>query len=106
MDELCNLLVSCAIESKPKLYDMMIYDFIDLSIQYNTNETEYSFDMNSHAECVSILEMNELLNYMQSHKVDDILCKIIAERYPQCYIEKKTAEAMIDYYIECLINSF
>ena len=34
MDELCRILASCAIDSKPKLYDMMIYDFKELSNQY------------------------------------------------------------------------
>ena len=41
MDELCNQLTTCYIQSKPKLYDMMMYDFKELSNQYSTNTSEY-----------------------------------------------------------------
>ena len=50
MDDLCNALLSCNIEYKPVLYDMMIFDFIELSKQYINNCVEYTFEVNPEYE--------------------------------------------------------
>ena len=104
MEELCAMLSSCSINFKPKLYDMIVYDFIDLSIQYQSTTLEhvYTFNINPHAEYASPTEINELLIYMQTNRVDNILQSIIKERYPSSYIDKTIIETMVDYYIECL----
>ena len=61
MDSLCNLLTSFHIEQKPKLYNMMIYDFKDLSNQYSDNQIEYSFDMKPEYNYLEFEDVQELL---------------------------------------------
>ena len=103
MDSLCQQLISCKIEVKPKLYDMMIYDFVDLSIQYNSNSTDYYFNMKPEFDYVSKLELKELICYIEgSSNTSSILHQMILERYPGIHIDNNIVESMIDYYIECL----
>ena len=105
MDLLCNLLTTCHIEQKPKLYDMMIYDFKELSNQYSENVIEYSFDMKPEYNYLEFQDIQELLIYLQKNNVEDILTRIIIERYNGIYIDNRTIQSMIDYYIDCLSNS-
>lgn len=102
MDALCNQLTSCYIKQKPKLYDMMIYDFKELSNQYSTNELEYSFDMKPEYNYLSFQDVQELLIYLQKNNVEKILICIIQETYPSINIDHRTIESMIDYYIDCI----
>ena len=105
MDELCNLLISCHIQNKPKLYNMMIYDFKELSNQYSENIIEYSFDMKPEYNYIEFEDLQELLIYIQKNNVDEILTDIIKERYNGVHIDNRTIQSMIDYYIDCLTNS-
>jgi hypothetical protein len=105
MDELCNQLLSCNIDNRPKLYDMMIFDFVELSRQYSqqSNEyVEYTFDVNYKYEHIQFTDINELSQYIQKNKSEDILADIIRERYPHMHIDKNIVASMIDYYLECL----
>ena len=102
MDELCNQLTSCYIQSKPKLYDMMIYDFKELSNQYSTNTSEYLFGMKPEYDYLTFDDINELLIYLQKYNIEEILTSIIKKRYPTCFIDTNIIQTMIDYYIECL----
>ena len=102
MDELCSMLTNCDIEYKPKLYDMMIYDFKDLSNQYFSNTQEYSFDMKPEDNYLKFEDINELCIYLQRTNVE---C-IIKTRYPVCFIDKYVVICMIDYYIECMLSIF
>ena len=105
MDSLCNLLTSCHIDNKPKLYDMMIYDFKELSNQYFTNVIEYSFDMRPEYNYLEFHDVQELLVYLQKNNVEEILSSIILERHKNIHIDNRTIQSMIDYYIDCLSNS-
>ena len=105
MDSLCNLLTSCHIDNKPKLYDMMIYDFKELSNQYLTNVIEYSFDMRPEYYYLEFHDVQELIVYLQKNNVEEILTSIIMERHNGIYIDKRTIFSIIDYYIDCLSNS-
>ena len=105
MDSLCNLLTTCHIEQKPKLYNMMIYDFKDLSNQYSDNQIEYSFDMRPEYNYLDFEDVQELLIYLQKNNVEEILTRIILERYQGIHIDNRTIQTMIDYYIDCLSKS-
>ena len=102
MDSLCNLLTSCHIEHKPKLYNMMIYDFKELSNQYSSEASEYLFGMKPEYDYLTSEDINELLFYLQNNNVENILQSIIKQRYPSCFIDTNIVQTMIDYYIECL----
>ena len=102
MDELCAFLTSCSIQSKPKLYNMMIYDFKELSNQYSSETNEYLFGMKPEYDYLTSEDINELLLYLQNNNVEDILHSIIKQRYPSCFIDTNIVQSMIDYYIECL----
>ena len=102
MDELCRILTSYAIQSKPKLYDMMIYDFKELSNQYTSNTNEYLFGMKPEYDYLTSEDINELLFYLQNNNVEDILQSIIKQRYPSYFIDNLIVQTMVDYYIECL----
>ena len=80
----------------------MIYDFKELSNQYLTEDTTYSFDMQPEHNYTSFNDINELIIYLQKNNVEDILISIIKERYPNCFIDRMIIQSMIDYYIECL----
>ena len=60
MQSICNKFnIECTIQSKPYLYNMMISDFKQLSIQYiDNNVNEYSFEMNSYDEYADIDGIN------------------------------------------------
>lgn len=105
MDSLCSLLTSCHIEHKPKLYNMMIYDFKELSNQYSNNTIEYSFDMRPEYNYLEFQDVQELLIYLQQNNVEEILSSIIKERYNGIHIDKRTIQSIIDYYIDCISNS-
>lgn len=105
MDSLCSLLTTCHIEHKPKLYNMMIYDFKELSNQYSNNIIEYSFDMRPEYNYLEFQDVQELLIYLQTNNVEGILCSIIFERHNNILIDYRTIQSMIDYYIDCLTNS-
>ena len=105
MDDLCNALLSCKIEYKPVLYDMMIFDFVELSKQYSNNCIEYTFEVNSDYEVVDSNNIEELGIYIQQNKCETILQQIIEQRYPFIHIDKNIISSMIDYYIECLFTS-
>jgi len=102
MDELCMRLTSCAIESKPKLYDVMIYDFKELSNQYSSETNEYLFGMKPEYDYLTSEDINELLIYLQNNNVEGVLQSIIKQRYPSYFIDNLIVQAMVDYYIECL----
>ena len=104
MENLCNQLLKCSINNKPVLYDMMIYDFVNLSYQYS-QLTEFTFDMNPTYDYATRDNLEELAIYIQKNKPENILYQIIQERYPSQYIEKNIVIAMVDYYLECLISS-
>ena len=103
MDELCDKLLSCHIEKKPKLYDMMIFDFIELSKQYSSQTNFYIFEMNPKYEDVSFININELCEYIQKNNCENILLDIIHKRYPGIYADSRTVTSMIDYYLEVLM---
>ena len=105
MDLLCNQLTSCYIEHKPKLYNMMIYDFKELSNQYSDNIIEYSFDMKPEYNYLEFQDIQELLIYLQTNNVEDILIQIIIERHNNIHIDHRIIQSMIDYYIDCISNS-
>lgn len=104
MDDLCNLLISCKID-KPVLYDMMIFDFASLSEQYYSNVDCYTFEVNPKFEYATDSDINELLIYIQKNNCEEILIKMIRERYGlNVFIEMYIIQSMIDYYLECLIT--
>jgi len=105
MDSLCSLLTTCHIEHKPKLYNMMIYDFKELSNQYLSNVIEYSFDMKPEYNYLEFQDVQELLIYLQTNNIEEILSSIIMERHRGIHIDNRTIQSMIDYYIDCLSNS-
>ena len=105
MDSLCNQLTSCYIKYKPKLYDMMIYDFKELSNQYSENAIEYLFNMKPEYNYLEFQDIEELIMYLQKNNVEEILTRIIIERHDGIHIDNRTIQSMIDYYIECLSNS-
>ena len=102
MDELCHILTSCKIKSKPKLYVMMIHDFKELSTQYTSNTNEYIFDMKPEYDYLNSDDINELLFYLKNNNVEDILQSIIKQRHQSYFIDNLIVQTMIDYYIECL----
>ena len=104
MDNLCNQLLQCSIDNRPVLYDMMIYDFVNLSHQYN-QLTEFTFDMNSNFDSATSADIEQLSIYIQKQNAEVLLYKIIQERYPTLFIDKNIVTAMVDYYLECLIYS-
>ena len=105
MDNLCNALLSCKIEYKPILYDMMIFDFVELSKQYSNNCFQYTFGVNPDYEVVDSDDIEELGIYIQQSKCENILQQIIEQRYPLVHIDSNIISSMIDYYIECLFTS-
>ena len=104
MDDLCNQLLTCKLDTTPKLYHMMIYDFADLSDQYNKS-TEFTFNMNSSFELATLHDISELIVYIQTSNAEEILQRMIWERYPAVFIDTRVISSMIDYYIECLCSS-
>ena len=105
MDQLCSLLVSCKIENKPVLYDMMIYDFASLCDQYNNSNEYYTFNMNSEFDLASFDDINGLVIYIQNCKCEDILIKMINQKFGNIFIDHSIIQSMIDYYLECLFSS-
>ena len=105
MDSLCNQMTTCYIEHKPKLYNMMIYDFKELSNQYSDNVIEYSFDMKPEYDYIDFHELQELLRYLQKNNVEELVTRMIIERHHGIHIDKRTIQSMIDYYIDCLSNT-
>ena len=102
MDTICELLSNeCRIQG-PKLYGMMVNDFEQLARQYINHIQEYSFEMDPRDEYVSIIEINELLQYIQMNKVETVLIEQIKRLSPKCIIYENTIQSMIDYYMECL----
>ena len=104
MEKLCNQLLKCSINNKPVLYDMMIYDFVNLSYQYS-QLTEFTFDMNSTFDSATSADIQQLAIYIQQQNVEKTLHQIIQERYPLLFVEKNIVTAMMDYYLECLMSS-
>ena len=98
MDELCNQLTTCYIQSKPKLYDMMMYDFKELSNQYSTNTSEYFFGMKPEYDYLTCDDINELLMYLHKYNVEKKVSSIMEKRYPNCFIDFSIIQTMIDYY--------
>ena len=94
MDSLCNQLTSCYIEYKPKLYNMMIYDFKELSNQYSENAIEYSFDMKPEYNYLEFQDVQELLIFLQKNNVEEILIQIIVERYSDIHIDNRTIQSI------------
>ena len=105
MDLLCSLLTTCHIEQKPKLYNMMIYDFKELSNQYSDNVIEYSFDMKPEYNYLEFQDIQELIIYLQKNNVEEILTRIILKRYNDIHIDNRIIQSMVDYYIDCLSSS-
>ena len=105
MDALCQSLTQCTIEFRPKLYDMMIYDFADLSEQYKSHVFSFTFGLKPEFNYVTDAEINELIFYLQNNKVDSILLQMIHEKSPHCTVDTGIIHSMIDYYIECLSQS-
>lgn len=104
MEDLCNQLLRCQITNKPKLYNMMIFDFADLSEQYNKS-TEFTFNMNHAYELATSFDIQELVEYIQQFNAETTLEKMIEERYPNVFIDRRILFSMIDYYIECLCGA-
>ena len=104
MESLCNSLTSCHIEDKPKLYNMMIYDFKELSNQYSNNIIEYSFDMKPEYNYLEFQDVQELIIYLQKNNVEEILIRIIMKKHNNIHIDNRTVQSIIDYYIDCLSN--
>ena len=104
MDDLCNLFIqSCSLQ-KPVLYDMMIFDFKDLSEQYINNSGNYIFNMNPNFELALPTDVKILISYISAdNTAETILISMIKKRFGEnIFIDINIINSMIDYYIDCL----
>lgn len=105
MEELCSLLLSCNIDNKPVLYDNLIFDFSELSRQYMDTESEYVFQLHMKYKMASFGDINEIISYIQQQNCEEILIRMIKQRYGDIFIDRLIIMSMIDYYLNCLIES-
>ena len=104
MDDLCNLFINSCSLQKPVLYDMMIFDFKDLSEQYINNTGNYIFNMNPNFEYTLNTDIDILISYLSvNNTAETILISMIKKRFGEnIFIDINIINSMVDYYIECI----